>query len=171
MLRLSRLLPALLVLLSGAPATAADDGPWTGTWVTDEGAMTLSQSGDDVSGNYGRGGEVKGTASGKKFECTYRIANASGQAQFEIQEDGHFTGKWMIGGDSGTWRGWKRDPKAEERSAAAFRSASPPASMASGRGLRPKSSGRTSYSRNPPARHSATRVGPARETSSSPSRP
>ena len=71
MLRLSRLLPALLLLLSGAPATAADDGPLTGTWVTDEGAMTLSQSGDDVSGNYGRGGEVKGTASGAPLSIPF----------------------------------------------------------------------------------------------------
>lgn len=114
-------LPTALVLVSASPSRAAEDGPWAGTWVTDEGALTLAQNGNDVSGSYGQGGQVVGTATGKQFEGTYRIGNASGRAQFALADDGHFTGTWThAAGNSGAWRGWKQDPKAEERGAASF---------------------------------------------------
>jgi predicted esterase len=122
---MSRIATSMLLALALGGAVArpalAEGGAWTGTWVTDEGALTLTQEGDEVTGTYGRGGEITATVSGSKLAGTYRVGNASGQVEFELQPDGHFAGKWIhANGNSGTWRGWKQDPDAESKPAAKF---------------------------------------------------
>ena len=60
------------------------------------------------------------TVSGQRLEGTYRLGSAQGRVEFEVQADGHFTGKWINGGGDGAWRGWKQDEGAESKPAAKF---------------------------------------------------
>jgi predicted esterase len=115
---------AILVLamaaLAAAPA-AAEDVDWSGVWVSDEGALTLQQEGKKVTGTYGRGAEVEAEVRGKRLEGTYRVGNVTGRLEFEMRSAGHFTGKWIRSqGNSGTWRGWRQDAKAESAPTADF---------------------------------------------------
>ena len=104
----------------GARALAGEDS-WSGTWVTDEGAMTLTQDGDSVSGTYGRGGEIEAKVSGSHLQGTFRVGNSTGDLDFERKQPGQFEGKWTrSGGAGGTWRGWRRDEAAESSPAANF---------------------------------------------------
>src|SRR5262245_124090 len=113
---------SLALLLLAAPAGVGKTVDWSGTWVTDEGAMELEQKGDDVEGTYGRGGKVEGRCDGRTFEGTYEAGNVSGRVKLEIDEGGgSFAGKWILPeGDSGPWRGWKRDEEAESKPTANF---------------------------------------------------
>lgn len=121
MLHAAKVLLVGLVLLGAARPAAAEEGPWAGTWVTDEGALTLTQEGSEVSGTYGKGGQIMASVSGKKLDGTYQAGNATGRVEFELQPDGHFAGKWIqAGGSSGVWRGWKQDPVAEGKTMASF---------------------------------------------------
>ena len=118
----TRLILSLLLVAGIAAPAAADETGWSGIWVTDEGAMKLTQNGVDVRGEYGRGAQLEAEAEGKKLAGTYRVGNVTGRLEFEMQPGGrHFTGKWIRGGGrSGTWRGWKQDPEAESAESAAF---------------------------------------------------
>jgi predicted esterase len=116
---------AILVLVGVAvaagPATA-DGGDWSGVWVTDEGVLTLRQDGKSVTGTYGRGAEVEAEATGKRLEGTYREGNVKGRLELEMKESGHFTGKWFHPqGNTGPWRGWRKDDGAESKPTADFR--------------------------------------------------
>jgi len=101
-----------LALVSLAPPLA---GPWEGEWVTDQGLMSLAQKGDEITGRYGDGGEIKGKAEGRKLSGTWSRGKGSGDFAFELGADGFsFKGTWKGGGDSGSWRGWKKDPDSEK---------------------------------------------------------
>ncbi len=111
----------LAVLLLHAPGAAADGSAWEGTWVTDEGALTLTASGAEVTGTYGRGGRVSGTVAGERLEGSYEQGEGRGRFVFTLEGPGRFQGQWThAGGSSGAWRGWKPDPKAAERGGAGF---------------------------------------------------
>ena len=120
--RLALIATSLVLCFGSAPDAFAEEGDWAGVWVTDEGALTLEHDGDSVTGSYGRGASIEATVSGDKLEGTYRSGNVNGRVEFEMQSGGnHFTGKWIHPrGNSGTWRGWRSDPKAEKARGAKF---------------------------------------------------
>ena len=103
------------------PAEAGDD-TWTGTWVTDEGAMRLEQKGNAIEGDYGKGGRIEGEITDGQVSGTYQIGNVTGKILWDLDESkGAFKGEWIHpSGNKGTWRGWKQDPKAESKPAANF---------------------------------------------------
>jgi predicted esterase len=112
-------LPLLVLLALGGPAEAAGD--WAGEWVTDLGAMTLTQDGSSVEGTYGEGARLEGEATGRKLTVTWQNGQNRGTGSFERAEDGaSFTGSWTGGGGGGTWRGWRKDPDAESARTANF---------------------------------------------------
>lgn len=109
---------ALALLILASAVHAQSRAGLSGTWVTDLGSVVLEQKGADVEGTYGTsGGTISGTVQGKKVTVTWRDGRNRGPATFEVADDGmSWTGKWTHanGRGGGTWRGWKRDPKAEK---------------------------------------------------------
>lgn len=102
------------------PAQAEDD-LWTGTWVTDEGAMRLKQEGTTVTGDYGKGGRIEAEMDGEQLAGTYQFGNVTGEIVWDLDETKRaFSGQWIRGANKGTWRGWKQDPKAESKAAGKF---------------------------------------------------
>ncbi len=119
--------PALLVWVMigvgpGAGRALAKGDAWAGTWVTDEGALTLQQDKRSVKGTYGRGGSVEGEVHGTKVEGTYRLQGVEGRIEWEMEKGGHaFKGTWTEPqGSSGAWRGWKPDEDAKTKPNADF---------------------------------------------------
>lgn len=121
MLYAKPLLVAALLLGVFAPLAHAGDD-WAGEWVTDEGAMTLTQDGRTVTGRYGKGATLEGKAKGRELEGTYQVGNVRGRFEFALEKGAlHFTGKWIHpSGNSGTWRGWKPDAEARDAKRADF---------------------------------------------------
>jgi hypothetical protein len=80
------------------------------------GIVKLKQTGSAVTGTYGNAGQftLKGTVEGKKLTFEYREGQASGDAQWTMDESGHsFRGGYKIrGGQAGGWQGWRPDPNA-----------------------------------------------------------
>lgn len=114
-------LALIMFHFQAATSVADDSNSWQGTWVTDLGVMELTQADQTVTGTYGGQGTLEGTIDGSTLAGTYRVANANGKLAWTISDDGtSFTGKWLRGGQSGAWRGWRRDPAAEEHPAANF---------------------------------------------------
>lgn len=110
-----------LVCFAAVAASEAETPQWQGTWVTDLGVMELTESEGRYSGTYGRNGAVEGSLDGDRLTGTYRVGNASGKLEWTLAEDGSsFAGKWIRGGQSGVWRGWRKDPAAEEQPTADF---------------------------------------------------
>lgn len=121
--KLSAVLLTFMVLVCAIPfaASAEDLGKysWTGVWETNWGDMTLTQTGDKVSGTYTFDqGKITGTVSGSTLTGTWSEAPSyapphdAGEVEFIMSEDGKsFTGKWRYGseGDWGGWDGGTRD--------------------------------------------------------------
>ncbi|HYE82507.1 MAG TPA: S-layer homology domain-containing protein [Clostridia bacterium] len=92
---------------------------WTGEWKTSWGDMTLTQTGEKVTGTYTfDSGKIVGTVSGNVLTGTwsespsYSPPHDAGEVEFVISEDGKsFTGKWRYGseGDWGNWEGGTRN--------------------------------------------------------------
>jgi len=91
---------------------SAPTGIWAGTWETTYGTMILSQSGNQVSGNYEHSnGYITGTVSGNVLygtwseAPTYTAPGDAGDVQLTISPTGTtFTGSWRYG-SSGGWAG------------------------------------------------------------------
>jgi hypothetical protein len=89
---------------------AASGGIWAGTWSTTYGMMTLTQTGNQVSGNYEHSnGHIIGTVSGNVLYGTWSEAPSysppdnAGDVQLTISADGKtFSGGWRYG-SSGSW--------------------------------------------------------------------
>lgn len=91
--------------------------PWSGTWNTTYGSMTLTQSGRSVKGTYDHDdGRLSGTVSGDVLTArwdetpTRAGPNDAGPLQFTLAPDGRsFTGTWRYDGDeasvSRSWDG------------------------------------------------------------------
>jgi len=89
---------------------SAPGGIWAGTWETTYGTMVLSQSGNQVSGNYEHSnGHITGTVSGNVLTGTwseaptYAAPDNAGDVVLTISPSGTtFTGGWRYG-SSGSW--------------------------------------------------------------------
>lgn len=99
-------LPVLLVLLLPAAAIALDI---SGDWTTGYGTVTLTQSGNNITGTYYAGdGKITGSLQGSKLPFTYRDSSDAGSGIFTFASDGEsFTGTWQASGGSGEWNGWR----------------------------------------------------------------
>ena len=91
---------------------------WSGSWDTNWGIMTLSQSGNKVTGTYVyRNGRISGIVSGNTLtgkwseSPTYQPPEQAGDVILKLSNDGmSITGEWRYGssGDwSGEWNGKK----------------------------------------------------------------
>jgi len=85
----------------------------SGVYSTKWGDMTLSQSGNQVSGSYKlNNGKISGTLTGKVLTGTWTQTNAKGRIRFEFNDDlSSFTGKWSYNDaepTSGDWDGKKK---------------------------------------------------------------
>ena len=95
------------------PTPVTPTGGWSGTWKTSEGQMTLSQSGNQVTGSYAHdSGKISGTVTGNMFSGwwseypSYAPPKDAGDAEFTLSTDGQsFTGHWRYG-TSSSWYGW-----------------------------------------------------------------
>ncbi len=107
--------PKGLTVGPGAPAAVAPEAAtWGGAWSTDWGTMTLSQSGNAVSGTYTHdAGRIEGTASGSTVSGrwseapSYAGPSDAGTFTWTLSADGQsFSGKWTYdGGGGGSWTG------------------------------------------------------------------
>lgn len=100
------------ITITFTPA-AFDALNWSGTWTQDPEALTLIQSGVNVSGSNGYWGTIKGTVSGKVLTGTwYKGVTNQGDLEFTMSDDGKsFTGKWRYnypGLDEGS-KEWSAD--------------------------------------------------------------
>jgi hypothetical protein len=95
-------------------AAASTTASWAGTWRTDYGAMSLTQTGNMVRGTYavcGGSATISGTVSGGTLTGTWNeqmCGNGSGALEFTMSGDGRsFTGKWARGSGVPTnpWNG------------------------------------------------------------------
>jgi hypothetical protein len=102
----------MTVLVTGAPPVVTG---WTGTWETTYGTMVLSQTGNQVTGNYEHdSGHITGTVSGNVLTGTWSEAptyspanNDAGDVQLTISPDGNsFTGGWRHGSSGGWTMNW-----------------------------------------------------------------
>ena len=110
-----------LVILVLAGVVSAED--WSGEWLTDLGVLTLKQDGDRIEGEYGPNQSLTGTVDGAKATVEWRVGRNAGTGAFEMADGAMaFTGAWNHGNGAfgGTWRGWKRDPKAAKGKPADF---------------------------------------------------
>lgn len=101
-----------------APAPAAvapvvettGERSFAGVWETTFGTMTLTQTGDAVTGEYSLGAAtatIDGKVKDGRLTFTYVEPRARGEGWFELAEDGRsFTGKWRQAGDE-QWRDWR----------------------------------------------------------------
>jgi hypothetical protein len=86
---------------------AQTPNPWSGTWDTEFGRMTLTQSGSSVEGTYTYDdGHLTGTVSGNVLNGRWDEAptrtgpDDAGPLQFTLSSDGRsFTGTWRYDGD------------------------------------------------------------------------
>lgn len=116
---LKTLCVASLISVWGPIACA--QSPWQGDWITDRGKMTLKQTGNKITGKYGKGGSLNGTLKGNELSVSYRKGKESGTGKFELSENKNsFKGSWTQGRGGGSWNGWRMDPKAESRKLADY---------------------------------------------------
>jgi hypothetical protein len=86
---------------------------WSGTWDSNWGQMTLSQSGNQVTGSYAHDtGRISGTVTGNMLSGqwseapSYAPPDDAGDVEFTLSADGQsFTGHWRYD-SSGAWSGW-----------------------------------------------------------------
>lgn len=117
-----KLLHAALATLLFVPfswtSIRAQDSPWEGEWVSEQGLMTMNIDDVTLSGTYGDGGTITGTIADSVAELNYKKGNANGVLSLNVSDDGHsFTGRWNSRGRSGSWNGWKVDPNAVNQAA------------------------------------------------------
>ena len=126
----SSLLPVLLLIavlavvfvagctsfLPGSKGSAGQPGPWTGSYDSDWGTMTLVQNGNKVTGTYAHDdGKITGTVSGDTLTGTwsespsYNPPDDAGDVVLTLSGDGKsISGNWRYGSNTGQWDGeWK----------------------------------------------------------------
>lgn len=98
-----------------------DTKKWEGQWITDYGVMELKVDGKRIEGSYGEGGTMTGTATDDKITLKYQKGNSRGTLTVSSADGLSFEGQWEDRQkNSGTWRGWKKDPDAEDAELADF---------------------------------------------------
>ena len=98
-----------VLVMGGLPPVATG---WTGNWSTNWGEMSLSQIGNQVTGNYNYdSGQIIGTVSGNVLTGTWAESptfsppDDAGDIEWTLSLDGNsFTGQWRYG-SSGDWDG------------------------------------------------------------------
>jgi hypothetical protein len=107
-----------LALFCAAPSFAQQS--FAGTWTTDFGALTLTQTGTMVTGTYDYNGPatLTGVIRGKTLYASYKEASgAIGKAELTIAADGKsFRGRWVSGSQMGPWNGKKQGVESEKPS-------------------------------------------------------
>jgi hypothetical protein len=99
-------------------AALADEsgGPFQGEWHTTLGLVKLEQKGEAVTGNYGPSDRslLKGTVKGNALTFEYEEGQVKGAGRFTLDASGNaLAGGFQIrNGQSGSWNGWRPDPKA-----------------------------------------------------------
>jgi predicted esterase len=97
-------------------ADAPSVGAFDGEWRTSIGIVQLKQTGNSVTGTYGKAGEftLKGSVEGKRLSFEYQEGHASGDAHWNLDESGNaFSGTFKLRtGQAGGWEGWRLDPDA-----------------------------------------------------------
>ena len=87
---------------------------WAGSWQSDQGTLTLTETGTLVTGSFGTGGHVRATASSIRLGGTWSGTlkdglgkRVTGSGTFSLAATGgdRFFGTWRGGGSSGTWSG------------------------------------------------------------------
>jgi len=108
-------LAALVLSIYSPPGIADDVLSFTGTWQTNWGPVTLSQTQNNVTGTYtgGFSGDVEGKVDGKRLNFTWTQTNGEwGRGYFELANDGRsFKGRWGGGNSNnngGSWDGTKK---------------------------------------------------------------
>jgi predicted esterase len=114
-----RRIMSVLATVACMLTTATADEPsrqFHGEWRTTIGPVQLEQKGEAVSGTYGAGGQfpLKGSVKGNTLTFEYEEGQAKGDGRFTLDATGNaFTGGFQIrNGQSGSWNGWRPDPKA-----------------------------------------------------------
>jgi predicted esterase len=104
---------ALLALTIAFPAFAAAPS-FTGQWHTSFGIVTLTQTGNAITGTYGNAQQftLKGTASNNQLSFEYEGLTA-GDGTWTLNDTGlSFYGTYKNRtGQSGAWEGWQPDPQ------------------------------------------------------------
>ena len=99
------------VVIADEPSTQ-----FQGEWRTTIGLAKLEQNGETITGTYGARGQfsLKGTTKGNTLTFEYEEGHAKGDGRFTLNATGNaFTGRFQIrNGQSGSWNGWRPDPKA-----------------------------------------------------------
>lgn len=94
-----------------AALTPAASMTWAGVWKTDFSSMTLTQTGNTVTGPYAyHDGRIEATASGRTLTGRWIEYDNEGTFTFTMSEDGKsFTGTWIETkphpGGGGSWNG------------------------------------------------------------------
>lgn len=111
--KISSAIPPAKPATLGPPPTVPTAN-WSGKWLCGQwGTLTISQSGDVVTGSYTYdNGKLKGNVGGDKLygtwseEPSYAIPNDAGDVEFTMAPDGNsFTGRWRYG-FTGEWKTW-----------------------------------------------------------------
>jgi hypothetical protein len=101
---------AVLAVVSGSSGRALAN-PWTGTWDTEWGVMTLTQSGSQVTGTYPHDtGHIAGTVTGNLLKGrwtelpTRKGPSDAGAVELTMSADGKtLTGRWNYAGSPTSW--------------------------------------------------------------------
>jgi len=107
---MKRLLVGVVIIiffLTQSTFMVAAASAWDGEWDTNWGKMTLTQTGNTVSGTYTHNaGRIEAQVVGNKIVGNWYQSNGSGKMEFEMDSDGAgFQGKWRYN-NSGTWNSW-----------------------------------------------------------------
>src|SRR5438105_957195 len=83
---------------------------FNGRWFTTFGAMTLTQTGAQVDGSYGKAGALHGTVAGDRLTFDYAEPGEAGTGWFSLTRHGKFTGEYLPEGayEGRPWEG-RRD--------------------------------------------------------------
>jgi predicted esterase len=114
---MKHLISSVVFIIAVVPTSAADEaGPFQGEWRTTLSVVKLIQNGDEVTGTYGNAGQfsIKGTAKDRELTFEFQEGKVKGDGTFTLDDSGiAFTGSFQVrGGRSGSWNGWRPDPKA-----------------------------------------------------------
>ena len=149
-LGLASLVFVLLAVIPTATGRGTAADTWAGSWSTEFGPLTLTQTGTKVEGSYTHdSGHVVGTVSGNVFTGRWDEAptrtgpSDAGAVIFTLQSGGKsFTGRWSYDGDPATffttWNGTcTRRVVSSERRRRGRHDLPPPAGDRLGRGRQP----------------------------------
>ncbi len=107
----------LMNCANAVSAAAANEGKtFDGQWRTSRGIVNIEQSGENVTGTFGKTGQIaiEGTVAGNTLTFNYQQRQSRGEARWTLDASGRsFRGSYQVrGGRRGGWNGWRPDPDA-----------------------------------------------------------